>query len=100
MMDGGIEPVDALRAATSQAAKVLRIDKDVGTVEAGKRADLVAVEGDPTRDIAAIARVRQVVRRGVSLSADTLRRAARRLHKRPPDDPVSRAILSFVGKYL
>jgi imidazolonepropionase-like amidohydrolase len=100
MVDAGIKSLDALKAATSQAARVLRIDKDVGTVERGKRADLIAVEGDPTQDITAVTRVRQVFRRGVPLSQDALRRAARRLFQQPPDDPVSRAILSFVGKYL
>jgi len=42
-------PLDALRAATANGAELLRLP-DVGTVEAGKRADLLLVDGDPVED--------------------------------------------------
>ncbi|MBI4551435.1 MAG: amidohydrolase family protein [Candidatus Latescibacteria bacterium] len=98
MVDAGLKPLDALRAATSQAARVLRVDGVVGTVEPGKQADLLAVHGDPTADITAIANVAQVVKQGVLLKPDALRRLARRLHAKSPDDPVSRDILGYIEK--
>jgi len=60
----GMTPVDALRAATSNAASLLDIDKITGTLEAGKSADIIAVEGDPTRDISAVRRVVFVMKEG------------------------------------
>jgi imidazolonepropionase-like amidohydrolase len=51
LMDQGYSPADALRAGTSMAAKVLGVEKDFGTVEEGKVADLVVVNGNPLEDM-------------------------------------------------
>jgi imidazolonepropionase-like amidohydrolase len=64
LVDHGLSPAEALRAATSTAAKTLRLGDRAGTIQAGAPADLVAVEGDPTREIAALRRVRLVVKGG------------------------------------
>jgi imidazolonepropionase-like amidohydrolase len=60
----GMRPADVLIAATSGNARFFRIDGKVGTLKAGLLADLVAVEGDPTRDIAAVRAVRMVMKGG------------------------------------
>ena len=60
---GGIAPVDVLKLATSTAAGLLDLG-DRGAITPGLRADLVAVEGDPTRDLAALSRVRLVIAGG------------------------------------
>jgi imidazolonepropionase-like amidohydrolase len=64
LVEYGMSPVEALRAATSTGARVLHIDEAVGTVAPRKLADLIAVEGDPTQDISALRRVRFVMKGG------------------------------------
>ena len=65
MVAYGMTPVAALRSATSIDAKVLHMDNQIGRVAQGLFADLVAVEGDPTKDISALRRVKLVMKGGV-----------------------------------
>jgi imidazolonepropionase-like amidohydrolase len=65
MVQCGMPPAEALRSATAVAAEVLRLDDRLGTIRPGRLADLVAVEGDPTREIGALRAVRLVIKGGV-----------------------------------
>ena len=60
----GISAADALRIATLIPAQVLKRDHDLGTIEPGKLADFIIVDGDPTRNISDIRRVVRVVKDG------------------------------------
>lgn len=64
MVDGGMSPVQAITAATFSAAQSLQLDDMIGSIQTGKQADLFAVDGDPTRDISALSRVRMVMQAG------------------------------------
>jgi imidazolonepropionase-like amidohydrolase len=64
MTELGMTPEQALRAATTDAAEALGLSGEIGTLEEGRCADLVLVEGDPRRDIGAIRRVKAVMTRG------------------------------------
>jgi len=64
MVGLGMKPAAALRAATASAADLLGIARTVGTLEAGKQADVVAVAGDPLADIHAMEKVRLVMKGG------------------------------------
>lgn len=50
----GMTPMDAILSATRNAAAAIKMDEDLGTIEAGKLADIVAVDGDPLRNIAVL----------------------------------------------
>ena len=65
MVDYGISPLQTLRAATSTNARLLHMDADIGSIKAGLLADLVAVRGDPVRDIRAVRDITFVMKGGV-----------------------------------
>ena len=64
MVAYGMAAVDALKSATSTAARVLQMENQIGQVKPGLYADLAAFDGDPTKDIAALRRVKFVMKNG------------------------------------
>jgi imidazolonepropionase-like amidohydrolase len=65
MVEFGMPVIDALRSATSVNARVLHMSDKIGSVKPQLFADLIAVEGDPTRDVKALQRVKFVMKGGV-----------------------------------
>ena len=65
MVAGGMPAMVAIQSATMGGATLLRIDNELGSVEKGKIADLVAVEGDPLKNIALMSDICFVMKRGV-----------------------------------
>jgi imidazolonepropionase-like amidohydrolase len=75
MVRYGMSPAQAIRAATTEAAALLGLEKEIGRIAPGYRADLVAVGGDPLADVAALRRVGFVMASGTVVRNDTARRA-------------------------
>ena len=67
MVEAGATPAQALSFGTGAAAELLGLGDELGTLEPGKKADLVAVAGDPLKDIEALRRVRLVLLGGVEV---------------------------------
>lgn len=81
-VEAGIPTPEVLRMATLGAARVARRDDRLGSIEEGKLADLIVVDGDPAARIADIRRLRLVVRDGAVLDPDAL---CREVGIRPPE---------------
>ncbi len=64
IVQGGLTPMRAILSATSHAAEALRIGDGVGELTAGKRADLLVVEGDPSVEILDLTEVRALFKGG------------------------------------
>ncbi|MFB3065224.1 MAG: amidohydrolase family protein [Planctomycetota bacterium] len=102
-VDAGLSPYEALRTSTADAAEFLGRAPEFGTVEVGKRADLILVKGNPLDDVAHAARRAGVVVRGRWLSQTELQRRLEALaesYKAPKDrfaglDPLPRQMKTF-----
>lgn len=75
-VEAGIPPAKALQIATFNAARLLKQDKDLGSIAPGKRADLVLVDGNPAEHISDIRRCRLVMKNGVLYNSADLYSAA------------------------
>jgi imidazolonepropionase-like amidohydrolase len=64
LVEGGLPNAEVLVAATRGAASILRCDEEIGTLEPGKRADVLVIDGDPLRDIHATRKLEHVVKDG------------------------------------
>ena len=81
--DAGLSPLDALRAATRDAAVFLGREREIGTIAAGRRADLVLLDADPLADIAHVSRISAVVLRGRLFDREALTRLVDDVSKSP-----------------
>ena len=84
MVMGGMTPLEALRAATLNPARYLGLDADIGSLEPGKLADLVVIDGDPVADIRQSDRVAQVMVNGRLYDAATMDETGATPRKRKP----------------
>ncbi len=72
----GFTPAEALQSATILPARIVGVDKRTGSIAVGKEADMVLVDGDPSKELGALRRVVTVVSDGYVMDADELRKAA------------------------
>ena len=63
-VQAGLTPMEAIRSATIVPARAMKLDREAGTIEAGKRADLILVAGRPDREISGIRKVKTVIAAG------------------------------------
>ncbi len=73
LVQGGLTPLEAITAATGNSARALRVDKDRGTIAAGRLADLVLIDGRPHERIADLERIRTVYFAGRAVDRAKLR---------------------------
>ena len=70
MADLGMKPADAIRSATVMTAELFGVSEELGTLEVGKRADIIAVKADPLDDIRALEDVDFVMKSGAVVKQD------------------------------
>jgi imidazolonepropionase-like amidohydrolase len=63
-VQAGMTPMEAIQSATIVSARAMNLDRDTGTVEVGKRADLILVDGDPLANIMDLRKVSRVIANG------------------------------------
>jgi imidazolonepropionase-like amidohydrolase len=71
LVHGGLSPLSAIQAATVNAAALLGTTQNTGTIERGKFADIIAVSGDPLKDITIMEHVTFVMKGGELIKDDT-----------------------------
>ena len=71
LVRGGMKPLEALQTATINGAELLGLSDQIGTIEPGKLADIIAVNGDPLRDIKVMDQVSFVVKGGAIIKRET-----------------------------
>jgi imidazolonepropionase-like amidohydrolase len=74
-VQAGMTPLEAVRCATIVSARAMNLDRDSGTIEAGKRADLILVEGNPLANISDLRKVSAVVANGRLYDSTKLRQS-------------------------
>ena len=64
LVEAGLSPLEAIRCATQTTAAMLQIDEKTGTIQAGKQADLIVLNGDPSKDIANTEKIEMIFHNG------------------------------------
>ena len=77
LVEAGFTPLEAIRIATLSGARFQRIDNRVGTLAAGKQADLILIDGRPDEDIAQLGRIDLVFRNGIAFDARRMKESLR-----------------------
>ena len=75
MVEAGLTPLQVLRSATVNGAKAMRMERDTGTLAAGKLADLVILDADPLADVQNLSRIHRVIKDGQLFAPDELMRS-------------------------
>ncbi len=78
LVEAGLSPAEAIAAATTTAAKILRLENEIGEIAVGKRADLVILDGNPLEDIRNTRTIWAVVRDGEMIDREKSRRSLER----------------------
>ncbi len=81
---GGMTPLEALRTATMNPARYLGLDRDIGSLEVGKLADLVIIDGDVLSDIRKSDRISHVMQNGRLFELPTMNEVVSRSQARKP----------------
>jgi len=74
-VQAGFSPMEAIQAATIVPARVMGLEKSLGTIEVGKRADVIIINGDPIEDIRNTRNVEKVISNGIMYDAAELWRS-------------------------
>ena len=69
MVEAGMTPLQVLRAATQSNAEILGLSRELGTIQTGKRANLLLLRSDPTQSVAAFGSIAKVILHGKVLDA-------------------------------
>ena len=70
MVEAGLTPLEVLRSATTNGARALGMEDQVGAIAAGRLADLVVLDADPLEDISNSSRIRLVIKGGAVVAED------------------------------
>lgn len=92
-VDSGIQPKDAIRMATSDAADVLGLSGEIGIIRSGALANFIAVFGNPIENIESISRIEFVVHRGHNIEFSQLKAMRSSLFARQPNDAITELIV-------
>ncbi|HLG42631.1 MAG TPA: amidohydrolase family protein, partial [Planctomycetota bacterium] len=93
MVEAGLTPSQALSCATLGGARAINRERELGSIKAGKRADLVVLDGDPTADIGDVSKIRLVVKDGRVWKPDEILRES-------PVDLVQRQVNAYNARHL
>jgi imidazolonepropionase-like amidohydrolase len=72
LVKAGLTPMEAIQSATIVPARVMKLDKELGTIQPGKRADLIIVDGNPLENISLIRNVKTIIKDGRIYESATL----------------------------